>query len=93
MVNKLVALKCTSVYASNEKKPSAKFHFPLKNAGLNRQYFEDKYLLQGKKCTLQWPMNPVSRVYPQNLVSKHLRYHHSKLFGVFPETDSSQMNY
>ena len=25
-------------YASNEKKPSAKFHFPQKNAELNKQW-------------------------------------------------------
>ena len=38
MVNKFAALKCTSGYVSNEKKPSAKFHFPLKNAELNKQW-------------------------------------------------------
>ena len=40
MVNKCAAPKClewTSGYASNEKKQIAKFHFPLKNAKLNKQ--------------------------------------------------------
>ena len=37
MVNKFAAPKCTSAYVSNEKKPSAKFHFSLKNAELNKQ--------------------------------------------------------
>ena len=38
MVNKFAAPKCTSGYASNEKKPRSKFHFPLKNAELNKQW-------------------------------------------------------
>ena len=36
MIDKFQALKYTSGYASNEKKASAKFHFPLKNAELNK---------------------------------------------------------
>ena len=38
MVNKCTASKCTFGYASNEKKPSGKFHFPLKNVELNKQW-------------------------------------------------------
>ena len=38
MVNKFPAPKCSSGYASNEKKPSAKFHFPQKNAELKKQW-------------------------------------------------------
>ena len=38
MFNKCAAPKCTSGYASNEKKQIAKFHFPLKNAELKRQW-------------------------------------------------------
>ena len=37
MVNKCAAPKCTSGYASNEKKQIAKFHFPLKCAELNKE--------------------------------------------------------
>ena len=37
MVNKCAAPKCTSGYASNEKKQMAKFHFPLKNAESKKQ--------------------------------------------------------
>ena len=37
MVSKCAAPKFTSGYASNEKKQMAKFHFPLKNAELNKQ--------------------------------------------------------
>ena len=37
MVNKCAAPKCTSGYASNEKKQIANFHFPLKRAELNKQ--------------------------------------------------------
>ena len=36
-------------------------------------------------------MNPIPTVYPQKPLSKHLRYQHIKLFGVFPEKDPSQM--
>ena len=41
---KFPAPKCTTGYVSNEKKPSAKFHFPVKNAELNKQwiYFVNK---------------------------------------------------
>ena len=98
MLNKCAAPKCTSGYASNEKKQIAKFHFPLKNAGLKKQWirfvnrrdrlatkhlvlcelhFEEKYLLRGERCTLQWSINPVLSlhypvitVYPQKLLSK-----------------------
>ena len=35
---------------------------------------------------------PVPIISPQKLLSKHLRYQHIKLFGVFPEKDPSQMN-
>ena len=38
MVNKFAAPMCISGDVSNEKKPSAKFHFPLKNAELNKQW-------------------------------------------------------
>ena len=38
MVNKFTASKCTSGFASNEKKPSTKFHFPQKNVELNKQW-------------------------------------------------------
>ena len=38
MVNKFAAPKCASGYVSNEKKPSAKFHFSLKIAQLNKQW-------------------------------------------------------
>ena len=38
MFNKCAAPKCTSGYASNEKKQIAKFNFPLKNAELKRQW-------------------------------------------------------
>ena len=38
MFNKCAALKCTSGYASDEKKQIAKFHFPLKSAELKRQW-------------------------------------------------------
>ena len=38
-------------------------------------------------------MNPVPTVYPQKVLSKHLRYQHIKLFGVFPEKDPSQINF
>ena len=38
MFNKCAAPKCTSGYASNEKKQIAKFHFPLKNAELKRHW-------------------------------------------------------
>ena len=37
MVNKCAAPKCTSGYASSEKKQIAKFNFPLKNAKLSKQ--------------------------------------------------------
>ena len=37
-VNKCAAPKCTSVSASNEKKQTAKFQFPLKNAELHKQW-------------------------------------------------------
>ena len=103
MVNKFESPKCTSGYASNEKKPSTKFYFPLKHAELNQWwirfvnkrnwqatehsklcelYFEEKYLRRGEKCTLQWSMNTLPTVYPQKLLSKHLRCQHSKLFAV-----------
>ena len=35
---------------------------------------------------------PVPIISPQKLLSKHLRYQHIKLIGVFPEKDPSQMN-
>ena len=38
MFNKCAAPKCTSGYASDEKKQIEKFHFPLKNADLNKQW-------------------------------------------------------
>ena len=38
MFNKCAAPKCTSGYASNEKKQIAKFHFPLKNAELQKYW-------------------------------------------------------
>ena len=38
MVNKFAAPKCTSGYASNEKKRNAKLHFQLKNSELNKQW-------------------------------------------------------
>ena len=38
MLNKCAAPKCTSDYASNEKKQIAKFDFPLKNAELKKQW-------------------------------------------------------
>ena len=38
MVNKYVAPKCTSGYASNVKKQISKFRFPLKRAELNMQW-------------------------------------------------------
>ena len=38
MVNKFAAPKCTSGYVSNEKKPSAKIRFSVKNAQLNKQW-------------------------------------------------------
>ena len=38
MVNKFAEPNCTSGFATNEKKPSAKFHFPLKNAELNKKW-------------------------------------------------------
>ena len=38
MVNKCAPPKCTSGYTSNEKKQIPKFHFPLKNAKLNKQW-------------------------------------------------------
>ena len=38
MANEFAAPKFTFGYVSNEKKPSAKFHFPLKNAELNKQW-------------------------------------------------------
>ena len=34
----MLAPKCASGYASNEKKQIPKFHFPLKNAELKRQW-------------------------------------------------------
>ena len=36
MVNKCVGPKCTSGFAINEKKQTAKFHFPLKNVESNQ---------------------------------------------------------
>ena len=33
-------------------------------------HFEEKNLRRGKKCTLQWLMNPVLNVYTQKLLSK-----------------------
>ena len=36
MLNKSAALKCTSGYASNEKKQIEKFHFSLKNSDLKK---------------------------------------------------------
>ena len=38
MVNKFPSPKCTSGYVSNEKKPSAKVNFPLKNVELNKRW-------------------------------------------------------
>ena len=38
MFNKCAAPKCTSGYASNEKKQIAKFHFPLKKAESKKQW-------------------------------------------------------
>ena len=38
MFNKCAAPKCTSGYASNEKKQIAKIHFPLKNTELKKQW-------------------------------------------------------
>ena len=38
MVNKCAAPKCTSGYARNEKKQIAKFHFPLRNVALKKQW-------------------------------------------------------
>ena len=38
MVNKCAVPKCTSGYTSNEKKDTAKLHFLLKNAKLNKQW-------------------------------------------------------
>ena len=38
MVNKFAEPNGTSGFATNEKKPSAKFHFPLKNAELNKKW-------------------------------------------------------
>ena len=38
MFNKCATPKCTSGYASDEKKQIAKFHFPLKNADLKKQW-------------------------------------------------------
>ena len=38
MANKCAGSKCTSGVASNEKKQIAKFHFPLKNAELKKQW-------------------------------------------------------
>ena len=38
MFNKCAAPKCASGYASNENKQIAKFHFPLKNMELKRQW-------------------------------------------------------
>ena len=38
MFNKFAAPKCTSGYASNEKEPCAKFYFPEKNVGSNKQW-------------------------------------------------------
>ena len=35
---KCASPKCASGYANNEKKQIAKFHFPLKNAELKRQW-------------------------------------------------------
>ena len=35
---KFTSPKSTSDYVSNEKRPSAKFHFLLKNAELNKQW-------------------------------------------------------
>ena len=38
MVNKCATLKCAPGYDSNEKKQITKFHFPLTNAELNKQW-------------------------------------------------------
>ena len=38
MVKKVTAPKCTSGNVSNEKKLSAKFHFPLENVELNKHW-------------------------------------------------------
>ena len=64
-----------------------------KHSMLCELYFEEKYLQRCEKCTPKWLMNPVPTVYPQvNILSKHLRYQHIKIFGDFPEKDPSQMN-
>ena len=74
----------TVMKGRNGKKQIPKFHFPLKLALIvNRRdwlptkdsvlcelHFEEKYLRQGKKCTLQWSMNPVPTIYLQKLLSK-----------------------
>ena len=57
-----------------------------KHSMLCELYFEEKYLQRSEKCTPKWLMNPVPTVYPQvNILSKHLRYQHMKIFGDFPE--------
>ena len=38
LINKCAAPKCTSGYASNEKRQISKCHFPLKNAELKKQW-------------------------------------------------------
>ena len=38
MFNKCVNPKCTSGYDSDEKKKNSKFHFPLRNADLKKQW-------------------------------------------------------
>ena len=56
MVNKCAAPKCTSGYASNEKKQTEKFHFPLRNAELNKQWihFISKRDWLATKCCVNY---------------------------------------
>ena len=54
MVNKCAVPKCTSGYASNEKKDTAKLHFLLKNAKLNKQW---TCFVNRRKNSVVWGLN------------------------------------
>ena len=62
-----------------------------KHSVLCELHFEDKYLRRGEKV-LQWSMNPVPAVYPQNLLSNPSSLPVQQTTCSLPEKGPCQMN-
>ena len=58
---------------------------PSANSVLCELYFEEKYVIRGKKCNLRWNINPIPTIYPMKTLRKSSSLPRPKVFRKTPK--------